>query len=137
MRIKILAFVTCAALPLLTSPAVAAEPAPELLAYPGVVALSESAPGEWSYKKFPGLARLYVSDRDTESQSNCYDNCVLAWPPVYASENAEPIGQWTIIERNDGTRQWAYKNQPVYERYHDSPTNPSGDGVDGFSFLEM
>ena len=137
MRLKTLAFFTCSALPLIIHSTIAAEPAPEEMAYPGVVALSQGSPGQWSYKKFPGLAHLYVSDRDTEDQSNCYDNCVLAWPPLYASDDAEPIGQWSILERSDGTRQWAYKGQPVYERFHDSPTNPSGEGVDGFSFLEM
>ncbi len=136
MQITAAAFFTCALTSLATGAATAAEPAPELLAYPGVVALSETSPGIWTYKKFPGLARLYISDRDTPEKSNCIDNCAQAWPALFASENDEPIGQWTIIVRDDGSRQWAYKNRPAYMRFHDSPTQPGGDGIDGFSFLE-
>ncbi|HCX14579.1 MAG TPA: hypothetical protein DGZ24_04610 [Rhodospirillaceae bacterium] len=112
------------------------QPAPELLAYPGVVALSESSPGEWTYKKFPGLGRLYISDRDTPGKSYCVNNCALAWPPLLAKDTDKPMGQWTIIERDSGAKQWAYKGNPAYTRFHDSPTQPSGNGVDGFSFLE-
>ncbi len=143
MRIISAALFSCALISLGTglaaAPAKAAgssEPAPELLAYPGVVALSESSPGEWTDKKFPGVARLYISDRDPPGKSLCVDNCALAWPPLLADENDEPIGQWTVIERDSGAKQWAYKGKPAYMRFHDSPTQPGGDGIDGFRFLE-
>ncbi len=111
-------------------------PAPELQAYPGVVALSEDKPGEWTYKKFPGNGRLYVSDRDPPGKSLCVDDCALAWPPLLADETDEPIGHWTVIERDSGTRQWAYKGKPAYTRFHNSPAQPSGNDTGGFRFLE-
>ena len=41
-------------------------------------------------------------------------SCTSVWPPVLAPEGAEPVGKWSIIERNDGTAQWAYDSQPLY-----------------------
>ena len=47
------------------------------------------------------------------------------------------VGSWTIIKRDDGTRQWAYKGQPVYTLFHDNVEKPIGNGVEGvWHFLE-
>lgn len=51
-----------------------------------------------------------------ESRPSCTD----VWPPVYAAADAEPLGKWTLIERRDGTRQWAYDEQPLYTSVKDS-----------------
>ena len=40
--------------------------------------------------------------------------CTSVWPPVLAPEAAEPVGKWSIIEREDGAGQWAYDGQPLY-----------------------
>ena len=36
------------------------------------------------------------------------------WPPVMADADAKPEGDWTIVTRDDGSKQWAYKGKPVY-----------------------
>ncbi len=36
------------------------------------------------------------------------------WTPVYAPGVAIPIGDFSVVEREDGTRQWSYKNKPLY-----------------------
>lgn len=36
------------------------------------------------------------------------------WTPVYAPGAARPMGDFTIVAREDGTRQWAFKNQLLY-----------------------
>lgn len=41
-------------------------------------------------------------------------SCVEMWPPVLADENAKPIGAWSIVQREDGNKQWAYDEQPLY-----------------------
>lgn len=41
-------------------------------------------------------------------------SCVEAWPPVLAAEDAEPVGEWEIIVREDGTRQWTHDGYPLY-----------------------
>ncbi|MHA7815597.1 MAG: hypothetical protein ACX93N_03915 [Pseudohaliea sp.] len=45
--------------------------------------------------------------------------CTDLWPPVLAAEDAEPVGDWTILERRDGSRQWAYEEQPLYTSVRD------------------
>jgi predicted lipoprotein with Yx(FWY)xxD motif len=119
---------------LLSSPikqAFSAEPTPDKLSHPVAVALHEESPGVWRYRAFPSLMPLYVYDRDEPGKSRCYSGCRSAWPPVRAKSDAEPVGDWTIIERDDGIRQWAYKGRPVYVRYHDKVGAPVGDGQDG------
>jgi predicted lipoprotein with Yx(FWY)xxD motif len=36
------------------------------------------------------------------------------WTPLYASSLALPVGDFSIANRADGTRQWAYRNQRLY-----------------------
>ena len=109
---------------------------PDEIAHPGAVALSESRPGQWSYKAFPSLRPLYVNENDSDGKSNCYGSCAAAWPPLQADEKGAEVGDWTVIERDTGELQWAYKGQPVHQRFHDSVANPRGDGIDGFHLLE-
>ena len=47
-------------------------------------------------------------------------SCTELWPPVYADDNAESVGLWTIVPRRDGTKQWAYDEQPLYTSVRDS-----------------
>jgi predicted lipoprotein with Yx(FWY)xxD motif len=73
---------------------------------------------------------LYVFDRDTSGTSNCNGQCVANWPPLAAAADAKPSGQWTIITRSDGGKQWAYKGMPLYTFKKDAkPGDVSGDGV--------
>jgi predicted lipoprotein with Yx(FWY)xxD motif len=41
-------------------------------------------------------------------------SCASVWPAVLAPENAEPVGKWSPLERDDGSKQWAYDGYPVY-----------------------
>lgn len=45
--------------------------------------------------------------------------CTDLWPPVIADADAEPVGEWTLIERPDGRLQWAYDEQPLYTSVRD------------------
>jgi len=47
---------------------------------------------------------------ELESRPSCTD----LWPPVFAADDAKPIGKWTVVRRKDGTRQWTYDEQPLY-----------------------
>lgn len=53
---------------------------------------------------------------DLDSRPSCTD----LWPPVRADNDAEPVGKWTIVERKDGSRQWAFDEQPLYTSVRDS-----------------
>ncbi|MDY6946947.1 MAG: hypothetical protein SXG53_14620 [Pseudomonadota bacterium] len=41
-------------------------------------------------------------------------SCTDVWPPVLAKANAEPVGKWTILDRKDGSKQWAYDGYALY-----------------------
>ena len=96
--------------------------------YPGAVALGQNN-GEWGYKSFPGLLPLYIFEGDEKGKSNCDKVCAAVWPIVRAPDNAKSIGDWTIVEREDGRRQWAYKGKPAYTFYDDEPNEPKGIGL--------
>ncbi len=40
--------------------------------------------------------------------------CTQAWPPVFAADDAKPVGRWGIVERNGGKKQWTYEGLPIY-----------------------
>jgi predicted lipoprotein with Yx(FWY)xxD motif len=76
---------------------------------------------------------LYTFDNDTAGTSNCYDNCAVNWPPYTAAADAQTLAEgFSIVERRDGTAQWAKDSAPLYFWIGDTaPGDISGDGVGG------
>ena len=76
------------------------------------------------------MMTLYTFAKDMPGVSNCNDNCVKNWPPLAAAADAKPMGDWTIITRADGTKQWAYKGMPLYKWSKDAkPGDTGGEGM--------
>lgn len=59
---------------------------------------------------------LYTFDRDVANsgKSNCNGECAVKWPPHMASASDQARGDYTVVVRNDGSRQWAYRGKPLY-----------------------
>jgi len=58
---------------------------------------------------------LYTYDRDTAAgKSACNGNCATNWPPLMAAADAKDNGAYTVVTRDDGSKQWAYKGKPLY-----------------------
>ena len=57
--------------------------------------------------------------------------CAEVWPAVLADEDAEEVGKWTILEREDGTMQWAHDGYPLYTSVLDQQP---GDVLGGTKF---
>lgn len=75
---------------------------------------------------------LYTFDPDTATSSACNGGCARNWPPLTAAADADEAGKFTVISRNDGSKQWAYDGQPLYLWINDSaPGDTTGDGVGG------
>jgi len=77
---------------------------------------------------------LYVFDKDPTGagKSVCNGGCAMHWPPLMASAGAHASGNWTIITRDDGARQWAYKGKPLYLWVKDhNPGDMTGEGFHG------
>jgi predicted lipoprotein with Yx(FWY)xxD motif len=74
---------------------------------------------------------VYAFDKDVagSGKSACNGDCAVKWPPVLASASDQPQGAFTIVVRDDGRRQWAYKGKPVYTWPEDQePGDKYGDG---------
>ncbi len=72
---------------------------------------------------------LYTFDKDAAGKSNCYDQCAVNWPPLAAGADAMAEGDWTVVDRTDGTKMWAYKGMPLYTFIADKkPGDVNGEG---------
>jgi predicted lipoprotein with Yx(FWY)xxD motif len=75
---------------------------------------------------------LYTYKDDSSGTSTCYDKCAVNWPPLKADANAMAEGAYTVIERKDGTKQWAKDGMPLYYWIKDKKEGDvTGDGVGG------
>lgn len=74
----------------------------------------------------------YAKDGKNTGASECYDQCAVNWPPLPAAATAKPAGDYSIIIRADGMRQWAFKGQPLYYFAKDAKAGDKmGDGLGG------
>ena len=74
---------------------------------------------------------LYTFDKDPtgSGKSACNGPCANNWPPLKASAEDKPRGDFTIVTRDDGSKQWAHKGKPLYLWIKDkSPGDKTGDG---------
>ncbi len=75
---------------------------------------------------------LYTYTRDMAGYSNCNDACAATWTPLIAASDAQASGDWTVIARDDGRKQWAYKGKALYAWTKDvKPGDAGGDGAAG------
>lgn len=71
---------------------------------------------------------LYTFDKDAGGKSVCNGPCATKWPPLSASTGTAS-GDWTMITRDDGAKQWAFKGKPLYVFAKDTkPGDTMGDG---------
>jgi len=72
---------------------------------------------------------LYTFDKDAAGKSACNGPCAGNWPPLMAAADAKPSGDYTVITRDDGGKQWAHKGKPLYRWSKDQkPGDRTGDG---------
>ena len=58
---------------------------------------------------------LYTWDKDKEpNKSACEGMCIVNWPALGAGAAEKDAGEWKVITRPDGSKQWAYKGKPLY-----------------------
>ncbi|PKO86165.1 MAG: hypothetical protein CVU18_16415 [Betaproteobacteria bacterium HGW-Betaproteobacteria-12] len=74
---------------------------------------------------------LYTFDRDTagSGKSACNGPCASNWPPLFAQDGDMASGDYSVIVRDDGKKQWAMKGKPLYFWAKDmKPGERTGDG---------
>ncbi len=57
---------------------------------------------------------LYTYKKDPPGKSVCTGECAKTWLPALAPAYAAPTGHWSVIVREGGAKQWAYKSRPLY-----------------------
>ena len=81
----------------------------------------------------PGLT-LYVFDSDLgTSGSTCNDGCATTWPPVVVDDaEVNNIPGLSLIDRDDGSSQAAFKGRPLYFYANDTAAgDTNGQAVNG------
>lgn len=79
----------------------------------------------------PDGMTLYTFDRDAADagKSVCNGPCAANWPPLMAADGDRAHGDYTIVTRDDGRKQWAFKGKPLYRWAKDQkPGDRTGDG---------
>jgi len=77
---------------------------------------------------------LYTFDKDAvgSGKSVCNGPCATNWPPLAAAAGDTAGGDYSIITRDDGAKQWASKGKPLYFWSKDQKVgDKTGDGLNG------
>ncbi len=70
---------------------------------------------------------LYTFDKDpADGPPACVGACTDTWQPHLAPEIANGVGEFSVVRRDDGLNQWAFKGKPLYTF--------SGDGEPGKAY---
>jgi predicted lipoprotein with Yx(FWY)xxD motif len=76
-----------------------------------------------------GMTLYTFSGDNAPGVSACSDRCAVNSPPLIALDDAQPSGRWTIVQRSDGLKQWAYNGKPLYGWHDDKRLGDTlGDG---------
>jgi predicted lipoprotein with Yx(FWY)xxD motif len=74
-----------------------------------------------------GMTLYYFDRDDSGTKSTCNGKCTEKWIPLKASDDSKPLGDFTVITRNDKSKMWAYRNRPLYFSHEDrSPGDVNG-----------
>ena len=82
----------------------------------------------------PSGKTLYTYDKDVtgSGKSACNGTCSSNWPPFFAASTDTASSDYSIVTRDDGKRQWAYRGKPLYYFVKDEkPGDMTGDGMLG------
>jgi predicted lipoprotein with Yx(FWY)xxD motif len=68
-----------------------------------------------------GKPVFYSDDDKKPNMSACNTACTRTWAPLAAPRLAVPVGEFTVADRLDGMKQWAFKGKPLYTYTGDTP----------------
>jgi predicted lipoprotein with Yx(FWY)xxD motif len=80
---------------------------------------------------------IYLFDRETSDEAQCYDECAEAWPPVLTEGPPEADGDVDAAllgttERDDGSVQVTYNGHPLYFYADEAPGEVKCHDVDDY-----
>jgi predicted lipoprotein with Yx(FWY)xxD motif/glucose/arabinose dehydrogenase len=90
----------------------------------------------------PGGMTLYIFTEDEANESYCFDECLVAWPPLVVPEGMQPTvapgiaGEVSTTQLPDGQMLLTYNGWPLYFfRGDNNPGDTNGDGVKDVWFV--
>ena len=69
--------------------------------------------------------------------ASCEPACDAMWAPLRAPAAALPVGDWSVVPRDDGLAQWAYQSQPLYRCLKDVTRGEATCVPDGGQVVEV
>ena len=84
---------------------------------------------------------LYTWAKDTDTNSQCYDQCAVVWPPFTVTVaniagDGVTTGKFGTSARKDGALQVTFNSHPLYFFARDTaPGQTNGNGSTGFGAL--
>ncbi|AEV60161.1 COG4315 family predicted lipoprotein [Pseudomonas ogarae] len=100
------------------------------LALPALAFAAEPAMKEGGMWTNHQSMTLYTFAKDQDGKSMCNDKCAANWPPLKVEDGDKSMGKWSVITRDDGTKQWAYDGKPLYTFVRDTKAGDmTGDGL--------
>ncbi len=84
---------------------------------------------------------LYTFTQDGPGKSNCSGSCAATWPPLTTTAATAPKvdgapGEFSLLTREDGTKQVAYNGKPLYRYGPDkAPGDANGQAVGNVWFV--
>jgi predicted lipoprotein with Yx(FWY)xxD motif len=57
---------------------------------------------------------VLASDEDSPGVSKCVAACAQEFTPLLAARGAKTFDDWSLVRREDGSLQWAYRTHPLY-----------------------
>ena len=115
------------------SPAPTSAPPAAMVPTNNIYTTRTDATGDAYLADFQGMT-LYTYDKDTAGVSNCTGGCATAWLPYTSGATAQGTfpANITVIIRTDGSKQFAWKDMPLYYYATDAKVGDiTGDGVGG------
>jgi predicted lipoprotein with Yx(FWY)xxD motif len=104
------------------------------------IGVADSQFGEILFGGGNGERAIYLFDRESSAESECYGECADAWPPVLTdgeprAAGAVKQGLLGTTERDDGSTQVTYDSQPLYYYVDDPAGQALCHNVDEFGGL--
>ncbi len=79
---------------------------------------------------------LYTSNQDAGAlKPTCTGECAKEFTPFVAPAGAMVFGDWSVVTRDDGVKQWAYQRQPLY--YYAGGVDPKGEPANNGALSTM
>lgn len=77
---------------------------------------------------------VYSFDQDSATTTACTGDCLDIWSPVLAPTLARPQGEWTVLERSPGVKQWVFRGKPLYTNVLDRGSwSQQGSDIEGWN----